>query len=1332
MLNVFVKGGVIGDGPVVGERFPFQHGETPRTLVQKVARHLPRDIPIDVAIRGRLLEEEDYDRELPDGEEIVFCAHVAGGIDLVALLVQAIIAAALSVAVNYALAALNPQPTVPDVPQERGDETSQTYSWSGIQTNYGQGFILGPVYGRHGSGGQVISTDIDTGTIQGNPDALQDQLNILLALSEGPIDKIGDVEILENGNDYLGTLRTDMIGNGSLPAFIRVNDVELSSDGNPIYGYAIPSAAFTATYFNTTTADIRSGDVLYAWNESLSVALAGTCRVVYWNQTGTAPPNNSRGSLRVDLIPPAWEAAMIAGNNVRMSREPGLSPARFFLLSSFEQVVLVPDVAGAQAFLRKGTLDQPPVPPQRFDGASVVFAPGNQLGEFGDSAIFVYNTGDDPVSYVTFTFSAPAGVYQQNQQGGTEPYPIRLTFQWRYEGETTWREFSTGGVEWIANEVRTGPWLWTLNRGFPNPVTGNVEVRVQRGTAGGPVGTSSALIWRDVKFATGYQLSYPRVACLGLSLEANARWNGGLPNFNVRVDGVKIRLYDSAGTGWSDRTWEVPDSPFDWHTYAPGRNPAWILLDFLLADWGLGNYLSDTDIDFPAFEAWAVYCDEDPDASGTPWGEPRFTCDVVIDRTRPAWEWVLAICATGRASPVFVDGKISIVYEYRDAHAQGSVSVPAKTVTQLFTSGNLSDFTVTWLPRANRPTAFVYQFLNEDFEWRQDVIPFEDPEATFNDQSELFPDEYRPQQVQAFGQTRPSQLYRDAIYRHRIGRLVTRKVDFKTGRWALASKIGDLIDIEVEMMRPFPDAPDSLVADVAKSCTIYEDVAASTTAYIDHQGIPASGSIKIRQPDGTPVVTTYTTVAEVSRFGRPCTEVTLGTSVTVDAGAPLALGTVDKLTQTYQMVAVTMNEDLTHAVTALEWVPEVHDPIPATDYEDGAPSSSLMAEQPATPSNPKTFTSEIALDATLGGAHEVLFARLPQRSSVPARVYVRSEESTIWEPVGVSESGKLDIGKRRAHSTLVVAVAFDSFAGDSPPAPDLGTVATIKVPEFTKIVPPPVSNPVWNDVNDTLMLTWDEITTVGVAFYEIREGDNWNGGRVLARTPDTRFVFETPPQAETMLICVQLQDGSQSNPKEIPAQLLWEPYDTMKAVARDELALYTGTATLVDCEIDSDGFITLSDNQFTGTYTSDEIDAGYEAPFLWRIHITGAEYDAATVDEWDFLLSDGEAAWWTVDGRGASPGLPGVDWERTVDDLSELTVDSLSDEMVHGPRGEAGSHTRLLLESRFSPDGETWGDWAEHIDGVRVCKYAQFRVTLDRETLQHEAQVQEFVITAHI
>ena len=71
------------------------------------------------------------------------------------------------------------------------DEDSPTYSWDGVQTTMSAGIPIPIVYGEHKVGGNIINQYIRT-------DGDKNYLNVLLALCEGEIESISDLEI--NGN----------------------------------------------------------------------------------------------------------------------------------------------------------------------------------------------------------------------------------------------------------------------------------------------------------------------------------------------------------------------------------------------------------------------------------------------------------------------------------------------------------------------------------------------------------------------------------------------------------------------------------------------------------------------------------------------------------------------------------------------------------------------------------------------------------------------------------------------------------------------------------------------------------------------------------------------------------------------------------------------------------------------------------------------------------------------------------------------------------------------------------------------------------------------------
>lgn len=1330
MLTVHIRKGMIGEDGIATQKVPHCPGLTARNVVLHLQDKLPVEVPIDVGINGRLLTEDEYDIPLQDNDELILCPLTTYGVDWIGYIVYAIISAIVSVAVNYAVQALTPKAKQPDDPFDRGDSKSATYAWNGIRTNYGQGYTVPCVYGRHGAGGQVIwsSTEASEETMW-----FADTLSIVIALSEGPIYRIGDVICSEN--DFLGSTSRfpanvpNTLSQGSLPSHLRVNDQLLANDAQSEIVHYEPE---TTGGWSPSSPTVALGDNVFYFNQTTGANIGqGTATIL--RITGTTQQPHLFIS---EQFPAAVTTALLAGNNVRMRL--GSAPNAPYIrienppsgnptgLSPFE--IIKPASAGAYAFLRSGELAQSPLPTGAdvgFSGTRTTFGLNLQFSEYNEEHVWSYSSGTETVMSFLLVFSAPAGLFQTNSSGDPEPYPVEFEAHWKYADYQSWSRLynvtTTTNSNWEPIEgmhisaaigsVEVAP--IGASQGFG--IAGDIEVRVRRLTAAGGVGTASGLVWRDVSVITPYELSYPRTALIGLVLEANNRWNGGLPNCNIRVDGKTIRVWDSSN-GWSPRCWDVPDAPFNWHTYPPGRNPAWILADFLLSPWGLGSYLTEDDLDLPAFAAWAVYCDLDPNA-GTPWNEPRFTCDIVMDQPRPAWEWVIAICATGAASPVFVNGKISIAYEYRDAHSQGSVSVPAKASTQLFTSGNLQDFAVSWLPRANRPTAFVYQYLNEEIDYKQDVFTAEDYEGTLNDPTELFQDEWRPQQQQAYGTVRTSQLFRDAVLRHRINRLVTRRVDFKTGRWALIGQVGDLIDIETEVLRPFS-------ADVPTSGVVLVGGTSVSSIKVDHTSLPSTGQIKIRNASGAPIVAAWTSRTEGKVENTSVSVLALSSSITVDAGAACVFGTVDKLVETYQITGITITKNLERLVTALQWVPGVHDLIAPTAYDPGNVIGSTATASTEFNSDPLPDQRDVNITRLPQGKQRISWSQQGGTRGATTRIYYRESGSSAWELLGSAEGNHYDTDMLAIGRNYDLSIAPEDFR-DQARLAEQGTQVELAPSEFTPTLAPTVA-PVVSD--QAGYLSWAPVKARGTEEYEIREGEQWVGARTLYRGTEPFVRWDIPPLQTSLSICVEMEDGSQGQPRAIAAPA-WVPPKAHSFIAYNVIT--SGAGTHSNTQFVGTSYLQLTSGSLSGLYTSVSQLPGFNGPFLWRVALDVREYDGVLVDDVLDECDSAEAAWRTIDAREASIGDPGVDFTRSVDDEWYYTVDHYDGEVVSGYMGAAGRHTGIDLEGRFY-DGSTWTEWTTWNDEVHTAQTCEVRLNLYRETTKHEVQVHGFTIYAQL
>ena len=109
------------------------------------------------------------------------------------------------------------------------------------------------------------------------------------------------------------------------------------------------------------------------------------------------------------------------------------------------------------------------------------------------------------------------------------------------------------------------------------------------------------------------------------------------------------------------------------------NNPAWIFYDILLdKDYGLGEFIEEEDIDKYALYQIARYCDEMvPDGKGG--FEPRFTCNVYLQKQVEAYKVLKDLSSTFRSMMYWIDGKIT------------SVQDRPKEPVYTFTTGNVKD-----------------------------------------------------------------------------------------------------------------------------------------------------------------------------------------------------------------------------------------------------------------------------------------------------------------------------------------------------------------------------------------------------------------------------------------------------------------------------------------------------------------------------------------------------------------------------------------------------------------------------------------------------------------
>ena len=185
---------------------------------------------------------------------------------------------------------------------------------------------------------------------------------------------------------------------------------------------------------------------------------------------------------------------------------------------------------------------------------------------------------------------------------------------------------------------------------------------------------------------------------------------------------------------------------------------------------------------------------------------------------------------------------------------------------------------------------------------------------------------------------------------------------------------------------------------------------------------------------------------------------------------------------------------------------------------------------------------------------------------------------------------------------------------------------------------------------------------------------------------------------------------------------------SLHALAFDIL---TGTlsGTADGASLNSDNELEFLPGEHTASYTSAILDAGSVAKHWWSVLVDQLLSEDWSVDELAFDVGSGEAHWWNVEGREASYARPGVDFDWDVD-LATRPVETMQ-ELVSGPVGFAGPHTRVLVEARFDIDGlGSWSSWRRFRTGYVMAQRMQVRLTLQRESDRYALRVSNLTLAA--
>jgi len=189
-----------------------------------------------------------------------------------------------------------------------------------------------------------------------------------------------------------------------------------------------------------------------------------------------------------------------------------------------------------------------------------------------------------------------------------------------------------------------------------------VTIRVNRTTDDSTESTlQNSSVWSSFTEIINESRAYANSAHVAISFDAQTF--PSIPSRMYKVRGTKIKIPHN-GTVQSDGS--ISYSGTFNGTFKTDKewtnDPAWILYDLLTTSKGFGDQIDTTQLDVFSFYSASVYCAEQVD-DGFGGTEPRFSCNVVIQNQKQAYNLVNDLCSVMRVMPFYSAGTISITQD---------------------------------------------------------------------------------------------------------------------------------------------------------------------------------------------------------------------------------------------------------------------------------------------------------------------------------------------------------------------------------------------------------------------------------------------------------------------------------------------------------------------------------------------------------------------------------------------------------------------------------------------------------------------------------------------
>lgn len=384
---------------------------------------------------------------------------------------------------------------------------------------------------------------------------------------------------------------------------------------------------------------------------------------------------------------------------------------------------------GASYETKLGTSSQTAV--GGFEQIGTAYEAGTRLNK-DDSHVHTMRGAADEV---VLAFVWPGGMSKINDEGATESANVGIKIEYRdpSAADSAYAAFPipTGGQgDWYADK-QAGIWKTeaktrsalrrqlrlVLDGADGRPGTGPWYIRVTGTIDDGstkirvPTLASVVEIQNDTR-------TYANTALLALKLPASEQLSGSVPRITCVVKGRKVYDPRTGTTAWS-------------------QNPILCVRDLLLSSsYGLGGWLSSTDIDDGVGGSWRTAADECEDGvipPGAKDAEDRHELDYVVDVRAEAGDHLTQILATCRATLFQAEGKLRVV---RDKAGTSARSFEARLTASTANRRNILDadgrstLTSRVLDSTQQWNAVRVRYTDRGQGWKQRVVEVKDQWAT--------------------------------------------------------------------------------------------------------------------------------------------------------------------------------------------------------------------------------------------------------------------------------------------------------------------------------------------------------------------------------------------------------------------------------------------------------------------------------------------------------------------------------------------------------------------------------------------------------------------------